>query len=136
MLMTMRPQRPHARWVVCLTLLALMTATVRSAEEELDTDLMQTIEDTNKSMASHIALMDPSGSLSDAAELHAMFEKVDAFYTHKGDAADAVELARKTLNLTVRIQELVKAKDFRSATDAATELSRTCKTCHNFYKKT
>lgn len=119
-----------------LAALVLMTGAVQSAEEEIDTDLMQTIEDTNKSLASNIATMDPRGSLADAAELHAMFQKVDAFYVHKGDAADAVELARKSLNLAQRIQELVKARDFRTATDVATDLSRTCKTCHNFYKKT
>jgi hypothetical protein len=29
----------------------------------------------------------------------------------------------------------VAAKDFTTATDSATNLSRTCRACHTFYKK-
>jgi hypothetical protein len=116
------------------TLLAL-SAGVRSAQDELDTDLMHSIEDTNKSLASNIAVKQSGAASSDAKELSEMFAQVEAFYTRKGDAPDAVDLAKKSRELSGRILQSVSASDFVAATDSATTLSRTCKTCHSFYKK-
>ena len=53
----------------------------------------------------------------------------------KGDAANAIELTKKSKDLTIAIVQSVTANDFDKATDSATALSRTCKTCHSFYKK-
>jgi hypothetical protein len=114
--------------------LALVTG-ICLAEAELDTDLMQAIEDTNKSLASNIALKNAKASIADAKELTGMFEKVEAYFVQKGDAANAVELTKKSKDLTIAIVQAVTANDFDRATDSATALSRTCKTCHNFYKK-
>jgi len=127
----MRRRRAMA---TALALLALAGG-VRSATDELDSDLMHAIEDSNKSLASNIATHEAKGASSDAKELTEMFAQVEAFYTHKGDAPDAVELAKKSRELSLRIQQLVGAADYGAATEAATTLSRTCKTCHNFYKK-
>ena len=114
--------------------LALATG-ICLAEAELDTDLMQAIEDTNKSLASNIALKNAKASVADAKELTAMFEKVEAYFVQKGDAVNAVDLTKKSKDLTIAIVQSVNANDFDKATDFATALSRTCKTCHNFYKK-
>lgn len=115
-------------------LLAVASA-VHAALPALDMDLMQTIEDTNKSMASHIAGSDASGSLKDAQELHELFGAVEAHYVGKGDAVDGVELSRKSLQLTKKIIEQVGGKDFTGASESATDLSRTCRACHTFYKQ-
>lgn len=112
-----------------------LAGVVQAAVAELDTDLMQSIEDTNKSLASNIATSDKKAASADAAELHAMFLKVEAFYVQKGDAQDAVDLSRKSLQLTQQIGQQVQGGKFDDATNAATDLSRTCKSCHNFYKK-
>ena len=116
------------------TLLALAGG-VRSAQEELDSDWMHAIEDANKSLASNIATKKSNEAGSDAKELGDWFVKVEAYYQTKGDASDAVELAKKSRELALRIGQSIAAKDFDAATHSATELSRTCKTCHNFYKK-
>ena len=115
--------------------LAVLTGAVCAAQEELDVDLMQGIEDTNKSLASNIATRDARTASAEAKELTEAFAKVESFYVGKGDAPDAVELARKSKALTGEIARLVEAGNFEAATNAATDLSRTCKTCHNFYKK-
>jgi hypothetical protein len=112
-----------------------LAAGVCLAQAELDTDLMQAIEDTNKSLTSNIALKNAKASIADAKELTAMFEKVEAYFVQKGDAANAVDLTKKSKDLTIAIVQSVTANDFDKATDSATTLSRTCKTCHNFYKK-
>lgn len=101
----------------------------------LDMDLMQNVEDANKSLASNIALRDAAASAKDAQELHELFKTVEGHYQAKPDAPDGLELSRKSLTLTRRIQEQVGGKDFEGASDSATELSRTCRACHTFYKQ-
>jgi hypothetical protein len=114
---------------------AIFTARVSSEEIELDTDLMQTIEDTNKSLSSNIAMQRGDASLSDAKDLTGMFDIVEAYFIKKGDAANAVDLSKKSKDLTLDIARLISEKNFDSATNLATDLSRTCKSCHTFYKK-
>ena len=121
---------------VIVTLLALALAGgVRSQQPELDSDWMHAIEDANKSLASNIATNKPDDAAADAKELGDWFVKVEAYYQAKADAPDAVELAKKSRELAQRIGQAIAARDFGAATHSATELSRTCKTCHNFYKK-
>jgi len=122
----------HMRKVILLAgLLAALTASVKSAETELDTDLMQTIEDTNKSLSSNIALKDAKAATSDSKDLTDMFDKVETYFVHKGGADDAVDLARKSKDLTLEIVKDVNENNF----DSASALSRNCRTCHTFYKK-
>lgn len=118
-----------------LSLVLSGAALAAQIEVEIDTDFMQTVEDTNKSLSNNIASHDANASRADASELQAMFAKVETFYAAKGDAADAVELSRKSQHLAEAVSKLVAAKDFDAASGTATDLSRTCKACHNFYKK-
>jgi triphosphoribosyl-dephospho-CoA synthetase len=123
---------------VCFTLSALWViggVAFAATPAELDTEIMKTIEDTNKSLASNIALRDARGSTSDAKELYDLFAEVEGHFTRRGDAPDAVDLSRKTRTLALQIVKVVADKDFDTATNAATDLSRTCKSCHTFYKK-
>jgi len=106
-----------------------------SAESELSTDLMQSIEDTNKSLASNVATKDAKAATADAKELTQMFAQVETFFVQKGDAKDAVDLAKKSKDLTIAIVDSVAQNNFEAATDSATTLARTCRTCHTFYKK-
>lgn len=115
--------------------LLLLAGAVISAEVKIDDDFMRTVEDTNKSLASNIALHDVKASTLDAKELETMFAQVEAFYVKKGDAQDGVDLSHKSKELAIEITQLVAAKDFDTANERASALSRTCKTCHNFYKK-
>jgi len=123
------------RAIVAVVALLALAGTARSDQEELDTDLMHSIEDSNKSLASNIAIRQGKGAGIDAKDLAEMFAQVEAFYVKRGDAADAVELAKRSRDLSGQILQSVSASDFGSATDSATTLSRTCKTCHNYYKK-
>lgn len=111
-----------------------VSAAVRSAEE-MSVDLMQNIEDTNKSLSSNIALGNKAAASTDAKELTQMFAEVETYFNHKGDASNAVDLAKQSKDLSNQIAGYVEANNFESATTAATTLSRTCRTCHTFYKK-
>ena len=66
--------------IIVSGLLAVLAAGISWAEAELDTDLMQAIEDTNKSLSSNISLKDAKAATSDAQELTQMFDKVDGFF--------------------------------------------------------
>ena len=120
-------------------LLTLITAAIAfnagSAEPEMGMDLMQNIEDANKSLSSNIALANKQAAGDDAKELTRMFQEVETFFEHKGDAKNAVDLAKQSRELSAEIVQLVAAGKFDAATDKATTLSRTCRTCHTFYKK-
>ena len=112
-----------------------VSAGLALAAVELDTDLMQNIDDTNKSLASNIALKDGKAAIADAKSMNAMFGTVETYFVQKGDAANAVDLTKQSRELTLAIVNAVTANDYDAATDAATTLSRTCKKCHTFYKK-
>lgn len=120
--------------ILLISFFAAFAANV-SAEEELEMDLMQNIEDVNKSLSSNIALQRVDPSLEDAKQLTGMFEIVEAHFIKKGDAENAVDLSKKSKQLSVDIAKLVTEKNFDTATNLATDLSRTCKSCHTFYKK-
>jgi uncharacterized membrane-anchored protein len=96
---------------------------------------MQDVEDTSINLTDNIAQHYADPALSQAKELIDAFAQIEQFYVAKGDAADAVQLARKSKDLSQKIIQQVDSKDFDSASTSATNLSRTCKECHNFYKK-
>jgi hypothetical protein len=121
--------------IIAAALVPALIGVVQAADAELDMDLMQTIEDTNKSLSSNIAIQNAPASTADAKELQQLFGQVESHFIAKGDAADAVDLSRKSKDLASAIIKSVAAKDFGTATDSATDLSRTCRTCHTFYKK-
>jgi hypothetical protein len=105
-------------------------------EDKIDTDFMQSVEDTGKSLIDNINIKDTNTSIADATELESMFAAVEAFYVAKGgdDVADAIKLSRKSRDLSKAVIEQVKRQAFDEAAATSTELQRTCKSCHNFYK--
>jgi hypothetical protein len=123
------------KYIVLLAALGGLVGSAVSVETEIDMDFMQNVEDTNKSLASNIAVKDAPSSIGDAKQLEAMFAQVEAFYARKGGAEDAVDLSKKSKELSAEIIKSAGAKDFETATNKATDLSRTCKSCHSFYKK-
>ena len=118
-------------WVLAL----LASAVTWAADTDMQTDLMQAIEDANKSLSSNIALSNKQAAASDAQELTRMFADVESFFDHKADARNAVDLAHQSRELASQIVGMVNAGNFAEASNASTTLSRTCRTCHTFYKK-
>lgn len=123
------------KFVVLGVSLLAVAGSVISAQIEIDDDFMRSVEDSNKSLANHIAVKDTKGVSIDTKELSEMFAQVEAFYATKGDAQDALDITKKSRQLIVEIDKSVASKDFDSANVKASDLSRACKSCHNFYKK-
>jgi soluble cytochrome b562 len=122
------------RWFVLGTSLFLTQAAF-AEEAEMDMDLMQTIEDTNDSLSSNVALEEGEAALADAQSLQELFVLVEDFFKHQPDSAEALELTIKSKHLLGDIVQQVNAGDFENAANSATDLARACKTCHNFYKE-
>ena len=127
------------RFIAVPILSGLLAVGSIAEETEMDMDLMQTIEDTNDSLSSNVALEEGEAAIADAKILNKLFGVVEEHYTKEvdagGDFAEAVDLSSKSIKLTAEIIEQLNAGDFESAANSATDLARTCKTCHNFYKE-
>ncbi|MGZ5819072.1 MAG: hypothetical protein ACXWJD_10030 [Burkholderiaceae bacterium] len=96
---------------------------------------MRRIEDTTKSLDSNVAQKDAKAAMADAKELEDSFREVEAFFTKKGDAADAVVFSQKSRALASEVAKDVAANDFDGASNAVNSLARSCKACHELYKK-
>jgi hypothetical protein len=117
----------------------LISFTSFAQEAEMDMDLMQTIESTNDNLSSNIALENAESAIADAQTLNELFAVVEAHYTKEAaagkDVAEAVDLTKKSVKFSSEIITFLGQNDFESAANTATDLARTCKTCHNFYKE-
>ena len=127
--------RKLSKLVVLGSTLLAMTGSVISAQINIDDDFMRNVEDANKNLANHIAIKDVKGVSGDTQELSGMYAQIEAYYVAKGDAEDALDISKKSRQLIDQIGKSVASKDFDDANIKASDLSRACKSCHNFYKK-
>jgi hypothetical protein len=120
-------------------LLGVSVLPVAAEEAEMDMDLMQTIESTNDNLSSNIALENGESAIADAQTLNELFAVVADHYEKESaagkDVAEAIDLTKKSIKFSSEIITFVQQEDFESAANTATDLARTCKTCHNFYKE-
>lgn len=110
----------------------LITTTVLAAE--LTADNMRDAEDTLHNLDSRISLQDKK-ALDDAKELATYFKQVEAHFSAKPDASKGVEFSRKSQAHANAIVTAVEAGNYDAAMDHLSDLTRSCKTCHEVYKK-
>ena len=102
---------------------------------DVDGDLMRGIDDTAKSLDSDVAQKDAKAALADARSLVETFARIESHYGRKPETADAVGFAHQTQELAAKALKAIEAQDFDAAGDAVNQLTRSCKTCHEVYKK-
>ena len=102
---------------------------------DVDADLMRGIDDTVKSLDSNVAQKDAKAAVTDARSLVDTFALVESHYGEKPETADAVGFAHRTHDLAAQALKALEAQDFDTAGDAVAQLTRSCKTCHEVYKK-
>jgi hypothetical protein len=110
----------------------LITTTVLAAE--LTADGMRDAEDTLHNLDSRISLQDKK-ALDDAKELATYFKQVEAHFNTKPDASRGVDFSRKSQAHANAIAAAVEAGNYDAAMDHLSDLTRSCKTCHEVYKK-
>lgn len=122
---------PSLTWAA---LLPLLIATSVFAAVDLTADDMREAEETLHNLDSRISLQDRK-ALDDAKELARYFQQVEGHFSAKADAAKGVEFARKSREHAAAIVKAVEAEDYDKAQDRLSDLTRSCKTCHEVYKK-
>jgi hypothetical protein len=119
-----------------LAVLGPLSADPERATAEIDlAEVMPAIDDATKSLDSSVAGRQPEAAALEAEKLEDLFRKVEAFFASKRDAADAVTFARRSQGLSADISRSVKAADFDGASAAVSGLVRSCKRCHEAYRK-
>ena len=121
-------------WLAGLAALALAGA-ASSEGVDVDGDLMRGIDDAAKSLDSDVAQKDAKAAAADARALVETFAKVESHYGEKPEAADAVGFAHQTQALAAQALKAIEANDFDAAGDAVAQLTRSCRNCHEVYKK-
>ena len=102
---------------------------------DVDGDLMRGIDDTAKSLDSNVAQKDAKAAAADARSLVDTFAHVESHYAEKPETADAVSFAHHTQELAAQTLKAIEANDFDAAGDSVAQLTRSCKSCHEVYKK-
>ena len=113
----------------------LGTALCAAEAVDVDGDLMRGIDDTAKSLDSEVAQKDAKAALADARSLVETFARIESHYGQKPETADAMGFAHRTQALAAQAFKAIEAQDFDAAGDAVAQLTRSCKTCHEVYKK-
>jgi hypothetical protein len=102
---------------------------------DVDGDLMRGIDDTAKSLDSDVAQKDAKAAAADARALVDTFGRIESHYGEKPETADAVGFAHRTQELAAQALKAIEANDFDAAGDAVARLTRSCRNCHEVYKK-
>ena len=95
---------------------------------------MRTIDEKNQSVQQNIARQDANAATADAQVLQDTFERVEEFWIRRGDARDAVDLAREARARAADVLSAVAAKDFAAASSQSIKVAETCTTCHRLYR--
>lgn len=115
-------------------LLPLVLAGTVFAAADLSADDMREAEETLHELDSHISLQDHK-ALEEARELARYFQQVEGHFSAKADATRGVEFARTSRAHAAAIVMAVEAGDYDAAQDRLSDLTRSCKSCHEVYKK-
>lgn len=130
---------PHRRaWRKALAVLALqgvLIGGVASAQFEVDDDMMRGIEDTTKSLDSNIAQREAKAAAAEIKELTGLFAQIETYYAAKPDGAEGVTHSHQGLELLQATLKGVASQDFDAAASNLNSFTRTCKACHQVYKK-
>ena len=122
------------RSLVPLAVLLAFCGSVWCAAFELSADAMREVEDTVQSLDSNLSLKNPK-ALAEAQELLRFFQQAEGHYAARGDAPQGVDFSKQSQQHADKVAQAVQAGDFDGAQDALTQLTRTCKRCHEVYKK-
>ena len=120
--------------VLALALPLLVVGSVLAAQDQLTADDMREAEETLHNLDSRISLQDKK-ALDDARELARYFQQVEGHFSARADAARGVEFSRKSQAHANAIVATVEAGNYDAAMDHLSDLTRSCKTCHEVYKK-
>lgn len=122
------------RQILPAALPLLIATAVLAAQADLSADDMRNAEDTLRDLDSNIALQNRK-ALDEAKELTRFFQQVGAHYSAQPDATRGVDFARRSQEYAQAIATAVETGDYDAAQERLSDLTRSCKACHEIYKK-
>jgi cytochrome c556 len=102
--------------------------------KDFDDDLMRDMDTAIKDLEPVVGAKNAVAATGDAELLRDGFKQTKDYFAKKGNAADAVEFARKSEELTATVLKAITASDFDAAATSARALSKSCRACHDVYK--
>ena len=127
--------RSAPRALLLATTALAVVGSVLAAGFELSADTMRDAEDTVHRLDSSLSLQDPKAALADVDELAHYFEQVESHYAQRGDKAQAAEFAKQSQQQAALVGQAVQRGDFDAAQDVLSQLTRSCKRCHEAYRR-
>ncbi|MGO9392789.1 hypothetical protein [Rhodoblastus sp.] len=102
--------------------------------KDYDDDLMHDIDRAIKYFEPDISGQNADAARDDAAELRRGFVYTQDYFTKKGNTPDAVEISKQGLQQLDAVLKELDAQNFDGAAEAAREVSKACRSCHDTYK--
>jgi hypothetical protein len=102
--------------------------------KDFDDDLMRDMDSAIKDLEPVIGAKNAVAAAGDAELLRDGFKQTEDYFAKKGGAADAVDFARHSAELTATVLRSINAGDFDAAGNTARALSKSCRNCHDVYK--
>jgi hypothetical protein len=114
--------------------LTLITSVVFAQSADEFDAWMTTIDEKNQSVQRSIAASDATAATTDAKALQDTFKLIEGFFTRRGNASDAVELAQNAQQRAADVLKYSAAKDFDQAAAQSIKIAETCTACHRLYR--
>jgi hypothetical protein len=136
----MENQATMRKLLMLSTLAAMMVAAPVFAQrvtidlKDYDDDLMHDIDRAIKYFEPDISGQNADAARDDAAELRRGFTYTQDYFTKKGNTPDAVEISKQGLQSLDAVLKELDAQNFDAAAEAAREVSKACRSCHDTYK--
>lgn len=124
-------------WKMGLSACALLASAALSAAtdfDDIDTYLMQGMEDAVKDLEPVLGASNAEAALADAAVLRDGLRWTEDYFAAKGQVPDAVQFARDGQALVADVVKYIEQKDFANAIAAARKTAKNCQKCHDVYK--
>ncbi|MEJ0034471.1 MAG: cytochrome c [Gammaproteobacteria bacterium] len=125
------------RWKAIAGIAALILSGAAFAGIDLsdfDKNTMQDVDDANKELESALSSKETRVAVTNAEFIRDSLHWAEGYFDGKGNAADAVKLARQGRELAATIAKSAGEGNFDAATEAYSSLRKTCKSCHDAYK--
>ena len=122
--------------VVALAAFAIFGAgEVAFGQSVLDFDeWMQRIDRRSQSVQRSLAARDANAASADAREIGELYGSMEAYFSRRGNADNAVKLSREGRELAAVVVRSVAVGDFAAASRAAVSIAGACRNCHLDYK--
>lgn len=102
--------------------------------DDFDGDVMQAMDDAYKDLDPVIGARDIKAATHDVAVLTEGYQFTEDYFVQKGGPDDAIQWSREGTQLVQKVGAALAAGDLVAASDAARELRKNCKVCHDAYK--